>query len=371
METLILSWYVLIETDSALWLAMVGALRFGGTLISPMVGVMADRISRRQAMVWMRCVLSVLALAIVVGDSAGLMGPVFVLVIAGLSGLLRPAEHLIRSALIADTVPDTLLSNAVGFSRTTSDSARIFGSLAGAGLLATIGLGMAYSVITAMYISAVLLTLGIAKQRPAVHTAPCAPWSELKSGFAYVRSERVIMVTLFLALLANLTAFPLTHGLLPVFARDVYGLDEVGLASMLALTATGALAGSLLVAVLMRSRAAEPFMIWGLVVWHLLVILFVLLPPSTFGWVVLAGVGVASSAAMTTMAVSLLYHTAPAFRGRIMGVRMLAVYGLPVGLLLAGVLIEQFGVVATLATYGTVGLVPSIWVAVRWKHMTT
>ena len=83
--------------------------------------------------------------------SAVHLGPMVVLVIAGVAGLLRPAEHVIRNSLIADTVPKELLANAVGFSRTTNDSARIIGALAGAGLLATLGIAVAYSVITAMY----------------------------------------------------------------------------------------------------------------------------------------------------------------------------------------------------------------------------
>ena len=75
METLILGWYILVETDSAILLASVGALRFGGTLLSPMVGVMADRIARRKLMVWMRCVLSLLAVVIIVADEGGFLGP--------------------------------------------------------------------------------------------------------------------------------------------------------------------------------------------------------------------------------------------------------------------------------------------------------
>ena len=35
METLILGWYVLVETDSALMLTLYGALLYGGTLIAP------------------------------------------------------------------------------------------------------------------------------------------------------------------------------------------------------------------------------------------------------------------------------------------------------------------------------------------------
>ena len=297
------------------------------------------------------------------------MGPVVVMLIAGCSGLIRPAEHVIRNSLIADTVPKHLLANAVGFSRTTNDSARIIGALAGAGLLASIGIGMAYGVITIMYLAAVALTFGIEDHPPRADASQAAPLSDLISGFAYVRRERVLLFTMYLAVLANLTAFPLTHGLLPVVARDIYGLNEVGLASMLALTATGSLVGSLLVALLMRSRRAERYMLGGLIAWHVLVLLFALTPPSAAGWVILVFIGVASSAAMVTMAVSLLHNASAEFRGRVMGVRMLSVYALPVGLLAGGFLIERFGVTTTLACYGGFGLIPSIWAAFKWNAL--
>ena len=371
METLILSWYILVETDSALLVALVGALRFSGSLISPMVGVMADRIARRLVMVWLRCVLSLLALAIIIADQGEVLGPPVVLMIAGGAGLLRPAEHVIRNSLIADTVPEYLLANAVGFSRTTSDSARIVGALAGAGLLASVGIGIAYAVIATMYIVAVVLTFGIANYPPRPGVAEAAPLGNLVSGFRYVKHERVILMTMYMALLGNLTAFPLTHGLLPVVARDVYGLGEMGFASMTALIAAGALTGSLLVAVLMRSCKAEPYMLGAMVAWHALVLLFALTPPSVTGWIILAFVGIASSVAMGTMTVSLLHYASPDFRGRVMGVRMLAVYGLPLGLVVAGALIERFGVTATVASYGTIGLILSIWTALRWNELTT
>ena len=37
METLILGWYVLVETGSVLYLTIYGALLYGGTLIAPML----------------------------------------------------------------------------------------------------------------------------------------------------------------------------------------------------------------------------------------------------------------------------------------------------------------------------------------------
>src|SRR5262244_1767548 len=54
METLVLGWYVLVETGSVLWLTVFGALGYGGTLLAPMLGVVSDRIGHRTVLFTMR-----------------------------------------------------------------------------------------------------------------------------------------------------------------------------------------------------------------------------------------------------------------------------------------------------------------------------
>ena len=57
METLILGWYVLVETGSVLLLTLLASLNYTGTLIAPMFGVAGDRIGHRDllAMMPIRC----------------------------------------------------------------------------------------------------------------------------------------------------------------------------------------------------------------------------------------------------------------------------------------------------------------------------
>ena len=57
------------------------------------------------------------------------------LVLAALTGLVRPSDMGLRGALIADTMPPASLTAAMGIARTTSDTARIFGALTGAGIV--------------------------------------------------------------------------------------------------------------------------------------------------------------------------------------------------------------------------------------------
>src|ERR1700694_2994613 len=54
METLVLGWYVLVETNSVVMLTLFGALLYVGTLIAPIVGVWSDRIGHRTMLSSMR-----------------------------------------------------------------------------------------------------------------------------------------------------------------------------------------------------------------------------------------------------------------------------------------------------------------------------
>jgi len=55
-------------------------------------------------------------------------------------------------------------------------------------------------------------------------------------------------------------------------------------------------------------------------------------------------------------------------RGRVMGVRMLAIWGLPLGLLAAGPLIPAIGYSATTLLYAALGLIATLAIGYRWRQ---
>src|SRR6188768_1213790 len=56
METIILGWYILVETRSVVMLTVYASLQYIGTLIAPLFGVAGDRIGHRRLVVGMRSV---------------------------------------------------------------------------------------------------------------------------------------------------------------------------------------------------------------------------------------------------------------------------------------------------------------------------
>ena len=367
METLILGWFVLVETGSVVLLTAFGSLQFFGALIAPMFGVIGDRIGFRNLLCLMRASYAMLALVLTAFAFAGTLGAVHVFVIATICGLVRPSDLVMRNALIGQTMPADQLMGAMGVSRTTSDSARIAGSLAGAGLVATFGMGPAYVAITLFYLLSLGLTLGVAGKRTGLATARVSPWRDLAEGIGYVWTTPRLLAAMWLAFLVNLTAFPLSGGLLPFVAKDVYGMGQAGLGTLAASFAFGALLGSITVTA--RGAAIRParVMIVSSLAWHSLLLVFAQSDHAATGIVILMLAGFMQSLCMIPLAVLLLRNAADRFRGRVMGVRMLAIYSMPIGLLAAGVLIGRIGFAATASIYCVTGLVFTLCIAVHWR----
>src|SRR5258707_11781985 len=92
METLILGWYVLVETGSVLLLTLFASLNFIGTLIAPMFGVVGDRIGHRDLLALMRTTYAVLATTLMTLAFTGTLSPLYVFIIVAMMGLVRPSD---------------------------------------------------------------------------------------------------------------------------------------------------------------------------------------------------------------------------------------------------------------------------------------
>lgn len=112
METLILGWYVLVETQSVFLLTVFASLQFLGTLVSPLFGVAGHRIGNKNLLCAMRATYCTLATVLMTFAFIGVLTPVYVFVIAALMGLVRPSDLVMRYALIGETMPGGQLVGA-------------------------------------------------------------------------------------------------------------------------------------------------------------------------------------------------------------------------------------------------------------------
>ena len=375
VENLVLGWYILTETGSVLLLTLLASLNYAGTLIAPVFGMIGDRIGHRDLLAMMRFAYTVLASTIMILALTGHLAPLNVMIVVSIMGLIRPSDLGVRGALLADIMPAEQLVGAISVSRTTQDTARIIGALTGTGLFAVLGIGYAYVAIACLYLTAAVLM--VCMSRPPTHHSmgdmdhsADLPGSsllrDLKEGIVYAWSGPGMRAALCVAFLVNLSAFPFTNGLLPYVASEIFHTNQTGLGYLSASFAFGSLIGSITLSLTSGVRIAR-LMIGATLSWYAMLLVFVALKSMPVGMLCLMLAGMSQSLSMISAAVILMRTASARYRGRVMGVRMMVIYGLPIGLLAAGSLIDLIGYGATGSLYAISGLIAMAAIALHWR----
>jgi MFS family permease len=370
MEMLILGWYVLVETRSVLMLTIFASLQYVGTLLSPMFGVMGDRIGHRVVLCAMRGLYATLACVLMTAAFMDAVTPTLVLVTTAILGLVKPSDIGMRTALVGETVPPEHLMPAMSIQRTTQDSARIAGALTGAGLVAVLGMSWAYVVVVVFYGISLVLSTRVIELRSAGHAAAAqqaTPWRDLKEGMSYVWRAPHLRATMVFAFLLNLTAFPLFTGLMPYVAKEVYGASQTTLGTMVASAASGSLIGSIIMSRFGGAFAPARAMLIFSAAWLGVLLLFAQTRSPAEGIPLLFIAGMMQTMGLIPISTLLLRTSDVRYRGRIMGIRMMAIYGNLPGLLLAGPLIANYGYSLMATAYCIFGLLFTLAIALYWR----
>jgi MFS family permease len=370
METLILGWYILVETNSIIWLTAFGSLQFMGTLIAPWLGVMGDRIGRKIVFCTMRAIFVVLALVLMTLAFLDQLTPTWVLILSLANGMMRPSDMVMRQALVGDTVPQSSLANALGLTRISMDSARVFGALVGAGIFAALGIAYAYILVSAVYLLAFLLSFGVTNTHDYATKAALAKtsqWKDFKEGITYIWNTPAVLAIMALALITNLTAFPIIRGLLPYVAKEVYLIGEIGLGHMVATFSAGALIGSTIIAVAGARTHSTKFMLTNILLWYVMLAVFAAMEDKFNGLLALFVMGIVHALGMVSMSVILVGQLEKHMRGRVIGVRILAIYGVPIGLMGTSYFINVIGFQGTVNLYVAFGIAVTSLIWFKWR----
>jgi len=369
IEMLILGWYVLVESESVFLLVLYGALQYIGALASPYVGVLGDRYGYKTLFVSMRVVFVLLSVVLLGLALADLLNPILVILLSMITGALKPSDIMIRFTLIAQALKPSQLVGALGISRVTVDSARMAGAIAGVGVFTLFGMAGTYVLILAMYTTSLLLSLGVVGSDPATIGAktPASVMQDLRLGVQYVWNNQVLRGCFLLAFWVNVFAYPLVLGLLPYVVNNVFMATETLLGVLGAAYAFGSLLGSLLISSNRVAMGAGRLMILGAIAWFGLGVLFALNDVVAVGVALLVAIGAAQSLCVTPLAGVMLRATEPHYRGRVMGMRILAILGLPLGLLMSGPLIDWVGFGWTAGLYSVLGVACAVSMIWAWR----
>lgn len=376
MQRVAQDWLVLtvLSDDSGLAVGIVTGLQFVPMLLlSPIAGLLADRLPRRQLLIATQSMLGVLAagLGILVLSGQAQLWHVYLFAL-GL-GVVTALDNPVRQTFVAQLVPPTSLPNAVGLNSASFNAARLLGPGIAGLLIAAVGPGWVF-MINAVSFGATILSLTL------MRTGELTPMprtkrgkGQLREGFAYVRHRSDIITILVVVGVVGALGlnFQMTSA---VMAREVFdkGAGEYGILG--SIMAIGSLGGALIAA--RRKQPRVRLVIGAALAFGIASGLMAIMPTYELYALMTIPVGLASLTMMTAANATVQMSTDPAMRGRVMSLYMMVFLGTtPIGAPIVGWVAETFGArwsvgVGAIAAIA-VALAAAMWAKRSWDVRVT
>ncbi len=343
MQSVTLSWLVLVLTDSSFYLGLVGALQTLPILLfSFWGGVVADNRSKYHVLFLTQGSMMVLAVvlgALVVWQAL----PIWLLcLLVFLAGAAMAFDIPVRQAFIVDLVGKPDLPNAIALNSTLFNGTRVMGPALAGLLIAAVGMANCF-FLNAVSFLAVLFALFWIKL-PLVEPQPRLRFREaFRQLMDFLRERQELRLILFLMTAVSI----LGHSyfvLLPMLARDVLGAGPKGFGLLMAVNGLGAFVGGLALARRLRRRPPMPSFMGGLALFLTGLLALSLI---TSYWLALTAIFFMGFGMVTQLSTSnsLLQLNVPDhLRGRIMSLFSLIIIGsIPLGSMLYGTVAHFLG----------------------------
>ena len=305
-------------------------------------GVVADRISRRTLLVITQTSMMILAFILAALTFMEVVQPWHIIVLAFLLGVANAFDAPARVALAPDLVDRQDLTNAIALNATMFNTATIIGPTIGSLIYAAFGPSWCF-VINGLSFIAVIIALLLMKLPKTSQPAQIrsSALKEIKQGFGYVFTHRIILVLMGVVLMTATFGFSFVP-LLPAWSVDVLGGDVTTNGLLYSARGLGALIGALGIASLGRFNYRGKLLNAGLFLFPALLLLFSFLRWLPLSLLALAGVGAALVFVMNLANSLVQTGTEDDLRGRVTSIYTLTFFGfMPLGALLIGQIAEQ------------------------------
>lgn len=344
-------WFVLETTGSAAKTGLVGfftalpavlAAFFGGTIVDRLghkrMSILADIASGLT-------VATIPLLHITIGLQFWQL-----LLLVFLGALFDAPGYTARMALLPDLaeIAGMPLERANAWQQTLERFATLVGPTLAGVLIVWLSSSKVLWVDAASFaVSALLFALVI----PAKHVKAVAAESyfgQLKEGLQFVRQSRLILTIILTVAVTNFLDSPLFAVIMPVYAKQIYG-DATSLGLLLSIFGAGAVLSGLAFGAIghrlpRRVTYITLFILVGLPFW-----IMALTPPFMVALAAMFCSGVAAGP-LNPILMTVFQERVPAeLRGRVSGILIaIALVAAPLGMLLAGFLVEHLGLAQSL-----------------------
>jgi len=365
MQTIAQSWLVLKLSGSGTALGLVTGCQFLPVLLlSPLAGVVVDRLEKRRLLYLTQGLLGLLALLLGLLTATETIRLWMMYLLAFCMGTVNAFDVPGRQTFVFEMVGPDSLSNAVTLNSVVMNGARVVGPAIAGVLIATVGLAPCF-LVNGLSFLACIAALAAMRPLELVRSTPSARHpGQLAQGLRYVWREPALRTPLLLMAAIGTLAYEFQVSL-PLVAKFSFGAGADAYAAMTSAMGLGAVAGGLVVA--HRGRPTRRDLGIAGLLFGALILLACAMPSLAAMLLVLPWMGAASIGFIALANSNLQLAAEPEMRGRVMALYSMAFLGsTPVGGPIVGWVGETFGARWSLALGGVTAVVASL---LAWRSL--
>lgn len=357
-----LGWVVYDLTGSGALLGAVLAIRaIPMLLLSPISGLVADRLDRRRALAASQFVMFVISVLLALGLALDRIEIWHLFAFTLLSGAGMTFDRTLRSTLLLDVVPRTEIANAFALNTIAFSVMRTIGPAVAGFLIAWIGPAWNFALQGLLFLGVTMSAFMIAAPPPIPHAhVRGTAWGDIKEGLRFAVTHPVARLMVMMGLIPPLLLIPSFSALMPVFAVDVFLTGPEGLGMLLSAVGAGGVVGGVLAASASRFERVGLLQILALLAFALSLIGFALCTTIAVAVVFLAIAGAAEMVYANSQVATLQMCAPEAMRGRVASLMPVFPAFISVGALTSGIGADWLGapaivIVMALASVGIAG----------------
>jgi len=359
-------WLVYRLTHSAALLGIFGfANQIPILLLASVGGYVGDRYNKHRGVIWTQAAAMILAFALAALTLTHVVQVWHVVFIAFLVGIVNAFDVPIRQAFIVQMVGKEDLPNAIALNSSIFNGARVVGPAIAGFTIAWIHEGWCFFMNGVSFLAVIgaLLAMRIAKteqRRPEG-----SPLQNFLQGFRFAMHDRPVRSALLLLSLLSLLGLQYSV-VLPIFAREILHRDAGGFGLLLSFAGVGAVLGALHFAARTDYRGLAQWIATTATISSVALIVFSQSRIFLLSSAVLVVVGFAATSQMAATNTLIQNRVPDELRGRVMAVYATMFMGVqPIGALMAGGIARKIGAPNTLAIFGALILMGSLFFLFR------
>jgi MFS family permease len=256
MQVMAQGWVMSALTNQALMLGMVNFAAGIPTLALTMIGgSAADRYDKRMILIATQVVQIATAVTLGVLAATGRIQIWHVILLAAVLGVCVAFEMPAISALVPELVKKEQIATAVALDRSVFHGSRLVGPFVAGIFVARWGTASAFFCNAISFVAMIIALVSLPARAKGTAEEEEQRRSGFKEGLRFVRSDRTILSMIALIALVTIFVFPVISVMMPLYVRNELHLGAEQFGKLMAVSAIGALFGSIgLLSVARESR---------------------------------------------------------------------------------------------------------------------